>query len=147
MKQCKYVVNNMDVLKTAYGDMVEALKEHGTLNLEWKRRGNDRSKTQNSLFHIWCGEIASQMYQRTGDESYTKIGVKLVLKKMFLGEETIKVGKSEIEKQIRKSSKLDKGEMFFFMQQVEAFAFENNLSLSHPADNEYDKLKEYQHAV
>ena len=147
MKQCKYVVNNMDVLKTAYEDMVEALKEHGTLNLEWKRQGDSRSKTQNSLFHIWCGEIASQMYQRTGDESYTKIGVKLVLKKMFLGEETIKVGKSEIERQVRKSSKLDKGEMFFFMQQIEAFAFENNLSLSHPADNEYDKLKEYQHAV
>ena len=127
--------------------MVAALKEHWTISIEWKRKGDDRSKTQNALFHMWCGEIASQMWKRTGDESYTKIGVKLVLKKMFLGEETIKVGKSEIERQVRKSSKLDKGEMFFFMQQIEAFAFENNLSLSHPADNEYDKLKEYQHAV
>ena len=147
MKQCKYVVNNMDVLKTAYTDMVEALKEHGTLSLEWKRKGNDRSLNQNALFHVWCGEIASQMYQLTGDETYTKQTVKLWLKKTFLGCEDIKFGKTCISDQIRHTSKLDTGEMFYFMEQVEAFAFEKNFTLSHPADNEYDKLKEVQHAV
>lgn len=145
MNRCQYIAANKDVLDTAYADMVEALKEHGTITIEWKRKGKERSLNQNALFHQWCGEIAGQMYAKTGDDTYTKQTVKLFLKKTFLGEEDVRVGKTVIEKQIRSSSKLDTGEMFFFMNQIEAFAFEHNMTLSHPADNEYDKLKEYQH--
>lgn len=147
MNKCQYIAGSTDVLDTAYQDMVAALNEHGTISIEWKRKGKDRSLNQNALFHVWCGEIASQMYQRTSDESYTKQTIKLYLKKRFLGVEDIAFGKTVIEGQVRSSSGLDTGEMFFFMQQIEEFAFSNNLTLSHPADNEYDKLREYQHAV
>ena len=147
MNRCQYIAGSKDVLDTAYQDMVAALNEHGTISIEWKRKGKDRSLNQNALFHVWCGEIASQMYQRTSDESYTKQTIKLYLKKRFLGVEDIAFGKTVIEGQVRSSSGLDTGSMFFFLQQIEAFAFDNNLTLSHPADNEYDKLREYQHAV
>lgn len=145
MNRCQYVITDLDQLETALQDMIDALNKHHSLNVEWKKKGNDRSLNQNNLFHVWAGEIASQMYQRTGDESYTKQTIKLYLKKRFLGTEDIAFGRTVIKDQIKRSSKLDTGEMFFFMQQIETFAFENNLELSHPAGNEYDKLTEAQH--
>jgi hypothetical protein len=146
MNSCKYIVTSKDVLNTAVSDIEAAIKEHGTINLEWKV-ARKRSLSQNALFHVWCGEISSQMAQRSKSNDYTKKVVKLFLKKMFLGEEVIEFGKTRIEHQIRSSSSLDKGEMFQFMEQVLGWAIEHNFSLSQPEDSEFEKLRRSQYEV
>lgn len=108
---------------------------------------NPRTLTQNSLMHIWFREIAQNLADRgqmVGDEKITPEDVKLMLKMKFLGLEDIIRGKLIIKGQLRSTSKLDKGELHFFLNQVEEWATDRGIMLSSPAGNEYMKLREAQ---
>lgn len=108
---------------------------------------NPRTLSQNSLMHIWFREIAQNLADRgqmVGDEKITPEDVKLMLKMKFLGLEDIIRGKLIIKDQLRSTSKLDKGELHFFLNQVEEWATDRGIMLSNPAGSEYMKLREAQ---
>jgi hypothetical protein len=56
----------------------------------------------------------------------------------------IKVGQTEIKGQIQSTTKLKKGEMCFFMDQVYDWAAAKGVFLSLPQYNEYTELKRKQ---
>jgi len=67
-----------------------------------------------------------------------------MMKSKFLGTQDIKVGQTELLNQVRSSSKLTKGEMVYFMDQVYEWASERDVFLSLPQYNEYTELKRKQ---
>ena len=100
---------------------------------------NPRTLSQNAMFHAWCRELSAWVIKR--DPSYTPDNVKLLLKQKFLGTESIKVGKTVIENQLRHTSKLDTGEMHNFMNEVYYWAFELGYALPIDPQSEYRKLQ------
>jgi len=98
-----------------------------------------RSLSQNALFHLWCREMASHFAAKGADVTESKI--KLLLKYKFLGTESIQINKTIIQDQVRETSGLDRGEMLFFMDQVQDWAMDHGVTLTCPADSEYMKLK------
>lgn len=109
--------------------------------VQWKvsRFVPKRSLSQNALFHLWCREMASHFAEKGADVTESKI--KLLLKYKFLGTESIQINKTIIQDQVRETSGLDRGEMLFFMDQVQDWAMDHGVTLTCPADSEYMKLK------
>jgi len=120
-----------------------------SLVLQPKPYKNPRSLSQNALFHMWCGEMAQQMADRgvkVEDEAITADDVKLMMKIKYLGTEDIVRGKLVVKDQLRRTSTLDKGEMFHFMEQVEEWATDRGCQLTIPAQSDYMKYREAQSA-
>lgn len=108
---------------------------------------NPRTLSQNALMHVWFRDMANALANRgvkVEDDPITPDDVKLMLKDKFLGYADIIRGKLVIKDQLRSTSKLDKGELHFFMNQIEEWAMDHGIMLSSPAGNEYMKLKEAQ---
>ena len=101
-----------------------------------------RTLDQNALFHKWCRELSDKFITKIPDA--TPDGVKWMMKSKFLGTQDIKVGQTELLNQVRSSSKLTKGEMVYFMDQVYQWASERDVFLSLPQYNEYTELKRKQ---
>jgi len=146
VKSCKYIVGNSDALRTVMSDIQNAMREHGALNVEWKVP-RSRSLSQNALFHVWCREFADSFNRRSKSDEYTPDDIKLILKHKFLGYESKVVGKTEIKDQLKSTSKVDKGEMFQFMERIWDWGIQVNVLLSCPEDSELQKLRESQHEV
>lgn len=109
--------------------------------------GAGRSLPQNALFHKWCEEIAA-FFVRMGKTHFAtgapmdEKGMKRNLKQTFLGEEIVrdinlKTGEITERSELRKTSELDKGQMHAFMTQVDKWALDHGIYLSHPEDSEY----------
>jgi len=103
---------------------------------EYKPR---RSLSQNDLFHVWCRDMTRYFKKNNGfigDEEE----MKMILKYKFLGTVDIDIGNTTIPAQVRSTKKLDRGEMLYFMQQVEAWAIDHGVKLTKPQRSEYVKL-------
>ena len=111
------------------------------LVLKLERYDDPRTNNQNRLFHKWCEEMSTKFIGKVPDA--TKDGMKFMMKKMFLGTQTIRVGKEIYADQIMPLPK-NKGEMCYFMDQVHAWAAEKKVLLSLPQYNEYTLLKQKQ---
>jgi len=109
------------------------------VQFEPKRYVDKRSLSQNALFHLWCKEMAESFSKRGGDVDREQM--KELLKYKFLGTEDRVIGKTTIPNQLRSTSKLDKGEMFHFMEKIQAWGFDHGVNLTCPADSEFMKLK------
>lgn len=146
MKSCKYIAGNNGVLDTIYKDMVAALKEHGTISVEWKRH-NNRSISQNNLYWMWMRELCKHV-ESIGLGEYTQEEMSHKCKKDFNFYYTKKIGKQVYEDIPKSTADADKGEMFFFMEQIDAWA-SNSLRcyLTKPTESEYIKLQDSQHEV
>lgn len=77
--------------------------------------------------------------------------MKRSLKATYLGFETTEytdviTGEKTQRETLRRTSKLDKGDMHYFLQQVESWAAQFGLILTTPEDSEYMKLKREQDA-
>jgi len=107
-----------------------------------KNYTNPRSLNQNALLHVWCRQMSDHFLTKI--PTATPENMKLMMKHRFLGVEDIKVGNKLIEGQVKSSSRLDKGEMVHFMDNIFSWAADNGCFLSVPADSEYAKLKEIQ---
>lgn len=128
-------------------DMREGMRKTGTIKVEWWTP-TGRSMNQNSLFHVWCDELANSFTKRSKDgKVFGKDEMKVIVKHKFLGYDEIKIGNTDIPPQLKTTSNLEKGVMFEFMNNVERWASDCGVILSNPADSEYKKLKEYQHEV
>jgi hypothetical protein len=68
-------------------------------------------------------------------------GIKMLMKNMFLGTEDITVGSTVIPGQVRSTSKLDKGEMMHFLDNIYAWAVDHGVKLTNPNDSEWMRLK------
>lgn len=105
--------------------------------------GKNRSKSQNDLFHQWCGEFAAELTRR-GREA-DKEEAKLWFKSKFLGFEDLRVGREVISQQLRSSSKLKSGEMYHFMEQVWQYSAETfGIYLTIPEDSVFMKNRKKQ---
>ena len=138
MNRCQYTISNHKEIELMVEDMKGAIKEHGELQAEWKRL-NKRSLSQNALFHAWCSRMSAH-FDPKGERDLPPEKIKMMMKHRFLGTETIVVSNYVIEDQVRKTSDLDKGEMFFFMEQVLAWAADHGCLLPTPSDSEFSEL-------
>ena len=108
-----------------------------------KKYTNPRSLSQNALLHVWFDTMAAHFSKKVDTNAEQ---MKSLMKYKFLGTEDLVVGKTVIKDQLRSTSKLDKGEMTHFMDQVYDWAVDHGVMLPMPADSEYMKLREAQNA-
>lgn len=139
---CLHSSNIKSIFSTLI-ELVESGKRYRLIIKIWKDK---RTIDQNSLSHMWYTDIAEQANQRLKTNSYTMNSVKHDLKEMFLGYEEIEhknVITGELTKKLEliKTSDLDTGEMYFFLQQVETWSYQNGFKLRIPNDSEYRKLQ------
>ena len=135
--------------KKDYQDKKEYLERHiydwnfaTPLQIELKPYRNPRSISQNSLFHKWCKEISDKFIERV--ENASPENIKLYLKHMFLGTESLVLGNTVIKDQVKQSSKLDVGEMLHFMDQIYHWSLDHGIILTVPEDSDYQKEKALQ---
>ena len=105
---------------------------------------NPRSLSQNALLHVWFGTM-SEHFSKKVDTNAEQM--KALMKYKFLGTEDVVVGKTIIEGQLRQTSRLTKGEMTQFMDQIHEWAADHGVNLPIPQDSEYMKLREYQRGL
>jgi len=101
-----------------------------------------RSLSQNALFHVWMKEVRDHFSERTPD--VTEEHWKIFFKTEYLGTETIKAGKIVHENQLRHTSKLKKGEMYEFMEAVNAWCVQRGLTLPVPDSSEFMEIRRSQ---
>ena len=89
-----------------------------------------RSLSQNSLYWKWLGEIAKQWNVSNDPEILHEI-----FKKFYCPEKVINQHVS-----IKSTKKLDKGEMHWYLNKIEAFCLERAFKITIPDDSEYAKL-------
>jgi hypothetical protein len=102
---------------------------------------NPRSLSQNALVHLWFNTMAKHFSKKVEVDAEH---MKLLMKNKFLGTEDVVVGSTVIEGQLKRTSKLTKGEMTYFMNQIHEWAADHGVNLPIPADSEYMKLMEAQ---
>lgn len=138
MQKAKYTVTSVQMLDQVYRDARQGIEDFGFIKLEWKA-GSNRSINQNDLYYKWLGELAVQTTKKSNSE-WTKDELHRWLKAEFLGYKETTVGKKQITELVSTASLL-KGDMYYYMQQVEAFAYTHGFTLTIPDDSEYIKLK------
>lgn len=100
-----------------------------------------RSLSQNALFHMWCGQMSAHFSQKV---PISPEDIKKLMKNEFLGTEDVTIGKTTIHNQLRETSKLDKGEMHFFMEQVFHWGLDHGVQLTNPKDSEFRRARNAQ---
>lgn len=138
MQKANYTVTSSQMLDQVYRDALRGIEEHGFIKLEWKA-GSTRSMNQNDLYWMWIGEIATQTNEKSG-KNFTKDEMHEWFRAEYLGYESKSIGSKDI-RQLRSTTKLTKGEMYYYMQQIDAFAHSHGFRLTIPDDSEYMKLK------
>jgi len=114
----------------------------GSYPIKWEvgKYKAKRSLSQNALFHVWCREIASHFASKGADVNEESMKELLCYK--HLGTEDRVVGKTVITNQVRQTSKLDTGEMTYFLDKVLAWALDHGVKVTNPPDSEYAKLSQ-----
>lgn len=135
----KQTVTSEQAAQQAYRDIMQMMEGHGYCVVTIRAGG--RSLEQNALYWVWMQEIADAVNKQKQSD-YTREEVHDKFKRMFLGLiPAKKIGATEIPEKLKSTSKMTKGEMFYYMQQVEHWAIDAGLALSHPDDNEYYRMK------
>ena len=108
--------------------------------IAWKLEpySSTRTISQNSLFHMWMGEMSNHFSTKI---PVTPEKMKLLMKNEFLGTEDVIVGKTVIEKQLRSTSSLSKGEMHVFMEQVFHWGLDHGVTLTNPKNSEFARAR------
>lgn len=141
----KFVIKN-DISLSAVVKFLYSLD----LSVEWsidvKEYNKKRSLSQNSTFHGWTGEISKFLIEK-GKKDWTPEFTKSSLKHTFLGyEDKIRTdmvtGVQRVTSELKKTSDLDTGEMYYFMQQVESWATNIGCMVTIPNSGEYFKNKQ-----
>lgn len=113
----------------------------------WKLYRKKRSLSANALAHAWFSEIAKELKSRGSKTSSDE--VKEILKYNFLGMQdkkirNFKTGGVTVVEEIRKTRDLDRGEMCFFMDQIQAWAGGLGILLETPVESEFWKWAQEQ---
>ncbi|EKN4770521.1 recombination protein NinB [Yersinia enterocolitica] len=126
-------------------ELVSTKKRYRVVITEWRDK---RSISQNSLSHLWYSEI-SHYLKKNGNSFATPEWVKDSMKHMFLGCEEkeiidLRTGEVTVISVLKKTSNLNTGDMHFYLNQIEAWAFGIGCHLTIPERCEYQKLKQQQ---
>ena len=112
------------------------------LALQVKPYEGKRSLDQNALLHVWIREMVAHF--KPARPELDEEEMKSIVKYRFLGTESIKAGKIMIENQLRHTSKLKRGEMYEFMEQVNQWCLDLGLNLTVPDDSEFMQIRRSQ---
>ena len=80
----------------------------------------DRSLAQNNTLHMWCGQISQAVYESHG-KFYPPEHWKEWLKQLFLGQETIVMGKKTLTRTCP-TSKLNVKEFADFLDKIDHYS-------------------------
>ncbi|MBE8597882.1 hypothetical protein [Xenorhabdus sp. BG5] len=132
--------------KLFYDNLKQLLATHQKLSISVKPYRKKRSLSQNALSHKWYGEISAYLV-KSGRDYCTPEWVKRNLKKTYLGYAEVEyvdfvTGEIETHQELRHTSDLDTGDMYYYMSQIEAWCFLAGIELTTPHDSEYMKLKQ-----
>lgn len=135
--------DNFKVTVETIGNTIDKIINDGK-TAKVKITKSTRSLPQNALLHMWVNEISAHLVGH-GREYCTDKWVKKALKATFLGSEPVEsvdvlTGKVITTEEIRHSSDLDKGEMTFFLDRIQAWALDIDLILTAPLSSEYQEL-------
>jgi hypothetical protein len=111
------------------------------LRLEVKKHINPRTLDQNSLFWMWCEQLAQYLCSK--GRAITKDEVHDLMCHKFLGYDERTIGGEEVIT-LRGTSKLQKGEFHHFLEQMDAQAVEWGCQLTYPPASEYHEMKRQQ---
>ncbi|ERT14919.1 YbcN family protein [Photorhabdus temperata] len=125
-------------------ETLQTKQPHRIIIKPWK---STRSLSQNSTAHMWFGEISR--YLKSNGAKFSPEEVKEMLKHTFLGYEVIEIMDvttqlTERVRTLKRTSKLDTGDMFQFMERVEQWAASIGCFVTIPDNSEYMKLKQEQ---
>ena len=98
-----------------------------------------RSLSQNSLYWKWLSEISTQIRTRTGQNHDTEV-LHEYFKQMYCPQKKASLSGRELI--FASTKKLDKGEMHFYLNQIEVWGVDRGFKLTIPDDSEYQKLKQ-----
>ncbi|MDE9480007.1 hypothetical protein KKJ17_19955 [Xenorhabdus bovienii] len=134
--------------KLFYANLKQLLATHPKLSISAKPYKPKRSLSQNALSHVWYKQISDYLIAK-GRDWCSESWVKNSLKATYLGFEEVEytdfiTGEVITKQELRHTSELDKGDMHYYMNQVEAWCAQFGLILKTPDDSEYMKLKKEQ---
>lgn len=137
-----------DRLNNLYNWLMKNWDESTPIAITAKPYKSNRSLEQNNLYHQWLSDLVD-FYEKKGaifpDGRQKKIeAMKAITKKLFLGTEDIIVNRTVIEGQLKSTSELSVGEMFFFMCQVQDWAEAQGIYLTADANSEFMRHKREQ---
>lgn len=137
----QYIISSRQYLPSVMAEIEEMVEKHGFVKLVVSA-GSNRSISQNNLFWMWMTEMAEHFASK-GVENSTKDQMHDLMCHKFLGTITVTVGKTQITR-LKSLRDLDKGDMLYFMQQMDEWSADHGLLLTHPEDSEYQRLIEEQ---
>ncbi|MGJ0580878.1 hypothetical protein ACR71G_23310 [Xenorhabdus bovienii] len=110
--------------KIFYDNLKQLLATHQKLSISAKPYKPKRSLSQNALSHVWYKQISDYLIAN-GRDCCPESWVKDNLKATYLGFEEVEytdfvTGELITKQELRHTSKLDKGDMHYYMSQIEA---------------------------
>ena len=143
MQKGQHICASREYLTSIFKECSAAIADHGFIKLEWSA-GSNRSISQNGLYWMWMGQLAESFNARSKDGQWSKDDMHDLMRHKFLGYESKTIGKTELKDILRSTTKLLKGEMHQYMTQIDAWAVDVGVFLTHPEDSEYMKLMDRQ---
>jgi hypothetical protein len=137
----QYILSSHQYLPSVMAEIGEMVEKHGFVKLVVSA-GSNRSISQSNLFWMWMTEMAEHFASK-GVENSTKDQMHDLMCHKFLGTITVTVGKTQITR-LKSLRDLDKGDMLYFMRQMDEWSADHGLLLTHPEDSEYQRLIEEQ---
>lgn len=129
----------LDYLKQNLNEMDE---EIFPIAIQVKKFRSKRSLNQNNLFYLWCGEAAEYFNRKKPPNLLDKEDMHDLFCHLFLGCEDKMVGSTVIKGKLRGTRNLDTGDMFYLMEQVDAWCHEKGCRLTIPVKSEYYELQQ-----
>ena len=134
------VLNTPESLLKAQSALVEMLSDGKPVRMKLTKTAS-RSLSQNALYWKWNTELSEQIKTRTGQEHDTET-VHEYFKLKFCPQKQVLFGKSNLK--LQSTTRLDKGEFTFYLNQIEQWAVNLGFRLTIPEDSEYRNLMRLQ---
>lgn len=134
------VLNTPESLIKAQVALVDMLADGKPVRMKLTKTAK-RSLSQNALYWKWCSELSEQIKQRTGQEHDAET-VHEYFKLKFCPQKEVLFGKSNLK--LQSTTRLDKGEFTFYLNQIEQWSVNLGFRLTIPEDSEYRELMRVQ---
>ena len=107
------------------------------------KNASKRSLSQNATMWMWLGELSHQIKLKTS-ESYSTDDLHEYFKARFCPSKELRFGDKEIN--VTSTTRLDTGEMHFYMNQIHEWSINAGFNLTIPINSEYREIMERQNA-
>ena len=115
------------------------------LQVSWKNAVDRRSLSQNAMFWSLMEDM-SVFFTKEGNP-LTKDQAHDLMCYKFLGTADIVIGQTVIPQQMRGTSKLDRGEMTQFIDQIIDWCMDHGVPIRNPHDGEYMEARREQNGA